>query len=93
VIAECKLEQIPRFLDDADSAAFALRTLWMGYYGGAARDLLMLLAVVVGTGLSPTFRALVIAVVAAFMCAELVYRACGRPPLRRTAILSRRIRF
>lgn len=77
-----QLEHLPRFLDDLDSAAFALRTLWMGYQGRALRSLIMLLAVLVGSGLSPVFRTLVIAIVASFMFAELVHRACGRPPLK-----------
>lgn len=77
-----QLERIPRFLDDVDSAAFALRTIWMGYPGRALRSLVLFLAVLAGSGLSPVFRAFVIAVVATFMFAELAYLACGRPPLR-----------
>lgn len=76
-----QLERIPRFLDDVDSAAFALRTIWMGYPGRALRSLVLFLAVLAGSGLSPVFRAFVIAVVATFMFAELAYLACGCLPL------------
>jgi hypothetical protein len=74
-------EHLLMFLDSLDSAAFALRSGWMGYHGHAVRTFLLLLFVLLGSGISPAFRALMIAIVATFMFAELVHRACGRPPL------------
>lgn len=73
-------ERLLRFLDDLDSAAFALRAIWVGYQGRALRSLMLFLAVLAGSGVSPIFRTLVIAIVGTFMCAELVSLACSRFP-------------
>ncbi len=73
-----RLERLPRFLDDLDSAAFALRAIWLGYHGRALRSLMLFLAVLAGSGLSPVFRVFVISIVGTFMFAELVHLACSR---------------
>ena len=73
-----RLERLPRFLDDLDSAAFALRAMWLGYHGRALRSLMLFLVVLAGSGLSPVFRALVISIVGTFMFAELVHLARSR---------------
>ena len=69
------MEWLPKFYDTVDSILFEWRLRWAGYVGQSVRDAVVVSAVLILCGVSPLFRQFTIAVIAAFMLAELAGRA------------------
>ena len=77
------MERIPKFLDNLDSAAYALRILLLGYSGRALLGALLLLGVALASGLSPVFRVLALSTIGSFMLTDILYLAASRPKMLR----------
>jgi hypothetical protein len=77
------MEWIPKLYDNLDSLAFEIRMRWAGHVGFNVRALLMLVAVLGLSAVSSLFRNFVIAIVGAFMLAEISAVTLGRERLRR----------
>jgi hypothetical protein len=72
------MEWVPKLYDTVDSLAFELRTRWAGHVGANIRGLMLLVAVLSISAVSPLFRNLVIASVGALMLAEITVVKLGR---------------
>jgi len=77
------MEWIPKLYDTLDSLVLELRMRWAGHVGTTIRTLMLLVAVVVVSGVSPFFRHFVITTVGALMLVEISVVKSGRGGLRR----------
>jgi len=68
------MEWAPKFLDNLDSAILALYQSWAGYYRWVFLRLMMTIVAVSAMMVSPTIRILAIAIVTAYVSAEMVDR-------------------
>ena len=68
------MERIPQFIDNLDSAFYALRLAWPGHLGRLVLFLSISALSVFAMSLSPLARTFGVSIIGSFASAELLYR-------------------